>query len=78
MWPIDQMQWVRQQFLASQHAELNSDPLRGIGGMIQTKTCLEVFRTFTTQDLARNAQVQPPSCGFVEPNSVQLWEGASV
>lgn len=78
MWPVDQMQWMRKQFLASQHAELNSDPLHGIGGIIQTKTCLEFFTKFMTKDLALHAEVQPPSCGFVEPNSVRLWEGASV
>lgn len=36
--------------VSCQHAELNSDPLRGIGGM---ETCLEFFIKFTTRDLAR-------------------------
>lgn len=69
MWPIDQMQGIRTQFLASQRAGLSSDPLRAVGGMIQTKTCLEFFIKFVTQDLALSTEIQPPSRGFVEPKN---------
>lgn len=76
MFPVSDM--ANRSNATDENAGLNSNPLHGIGGMIQTKTCLEFFVTFMPQDLALNAEGQPPSCGFVEPNSVQLWEGVSV
>lgn len=43
---VDQIQWMRKQFLASPYAELNSDLLHGTGGMNQPKICLEFFIRF--------------------------------
>lgn len=42
------------------------------------KTRLQFFIKFTTQDLALDAEIQAPFFGFIDPNSAQLWEGASL